>query len=254
MIDIHSHILPGLDDGPAAIEQSLAMLADASAAGSTDIVATPHCNAEFPYDPALVERTMAELAAQSGGAPKIHRGCEFKLSYDNVDQLLRQPRDYTINSHQYLLLECPDTQIGVYTDGVLRRLLDAGLAPMIAHPERHPVLQRNTDRIERWVDLGCLVQVTAMSITGGFGNQAKAAAKRLLDRGLVHVVASDAHDPSYRPARLDQAYAAVVSSYGEDAAEVLFIDNPAGIIRGLPVSGGRQTLASEAKQRRWWPF
>ena len=252
MIDLHSHILWGMDDGAADQVESLGILAAAWTAGTTDIVATPHCNAQYPYEPETVDRTLAELAEKSGGQPKVHRGCEFHLSFDNIDHLLHQPFVYTINSKQYLLKECPDFHVGRYTEGVLRRLVDAGLVPIIAHPERNPALRRKLDRVEAWVELGCLMQVTALSVTGGFGGSAKDASVRLLDRGLVHVIASDAHDVAFRHARLDEAYEAVRLCYGVDTAELLFLDNPEAIIKGLPVSGGKQTLAQPS--RKWWQF
>jgi protein-tyrosine phosphatase len=199
-----------------------------------------------------VDRTLAELAEKSGGQPKVHRGCEFHLSFDNIDHLLRQPSVYTINSKQYLLMECPDFHVGRYTEGVLRRLVDAGLVPIIAHPERNPALRRKLDRVEAWVELGCLLQVTALSVTGGFGGRAKAVSGHLLDRGLVHVIASDAHDAAHRHARLDEAYAAVRLSHGVDTAELLFLDNPEAIVKGLPVPGGKQGLTEP--RRKWWRF
>jgi protein-tyrosine phosphatase len=96
------------------------------------------------------------------------------------------------------------------------------------------------------------MQVTALSVTGGFGGSARDASVRLLDRGLVHVIASDAHDVAFRHARLDEAYEAVRLCYGVDTAELLFLDNPEAIIKGLPVPGGKQTLAQPS--RKWWQF
>ena len=106
--------------------------------------------------------------------------------------------------------------------------------------------------MEEWVELGCLVQVTALSVTGGFGGDASDACNKLLDRGLVHVVASDAHDPKHRSPNLEKACRAIRSRYGDDAAEILFTENPGNIIEGLPVSGGKQAWPGEPK--RWWRF
>jgi protein-tyrosine phosphatase len=122
----------------------------------------------------------------------------------------------------------------------------------VTHPERNPILQRKLSRVEAWVELGCLVQVTALSISGGFGRSAKSAVHKLLARGLVHLVASDAHDPRYRHPRLDEAYTVVQSRYGEDAAALLFDDNPHAVVEGLPLPGGKQVLREPAK--KWWRF
>jgi protein-tyrosine phosphatase len=252
MIDIHSHILWGVDDGAASLEDSIAMLELARETGTTDIVATPHSNGDFEYRPALVQERIQELAARTSGGPTIHRGCDFHLSFDNIDHLLENPSVYTIAGKQFLLVECPDFHVGPHTELVLRRLIDAGLVPVVTHPERNPVLQKNLDRVEQWVEIGCLVQVTALSVTAGFGSAATTACHRLLSRGLVHVVASDAHDPKHRNTRLDKARAVVCDRYGEDAAEVLFTENPRNILRGAPVIGGRQKFLGA--QKSWWQF
>jgi protein-tyrosine phosphatase len=184
MIDIHSHILWGLDDGPGTMEESVAMLRAAADGGTTEIVATPHANSTYSYQPDMVAARIAELEAIVAGTPKIHRGCELHLTFDNIERLLEQPSTYTINGTHYLLAECPACHIGSHTDSILRRLIDAGLVPIIAHPERNPVLRQDMSRLERWVDLGCLLQVTALSVAGGFGGPAKTASMRLLKRGL----------------------------------------------------------------------
>ena len=143
MVDIHSHILWELDDGSGSLEESIAMLQAARESGTTDIVATPHSNSEFAYQPDVVDQKIRELTARTGGAPKMHRGCDFHLSFDNLDHLLDQPGTYTINGKQYLLVECPDFHVGRHTETVLQRLVDAGIVPIVTHPERNQVLQRN---------------------------------------------------------------------------------------------------------------
>src|SRR5262245_46310304 len=251
MIDIHSHVVWGLDDGATGMEQSLAMLQAAANSGTTDIVATPHSNAEFLYRPELLEERMRQLAAATGGKPRIYRGCDLHLSFDNIHDVLERPARYSINGKQYLLVECPDFHVGKHTERVLRRLLDCGIVPVVTHPERNPVLQRDLSRLEEWVELGCLVQVTALSITGGFGRTACAAVCRLLDQGLVHVVASDAHDPRHRHARLDEACGIVRSRYGEVQADTLFTLNPQAIVNGGQLAGGKQAPHATAS-RHWW--
>ncbi len=253
MVDIHSHVVWGLDDGARDMEQSLAMMRAAAESGTTDIVATPHSNAEFRYEAELLEERMGRLAAATGGNPRLHRGCDLHLSVDNIDEVLERPGRYTINGKQYLLVECADFHVGKHTEGVLQRLMERGVAPIVTHPERNAVLQGKLGRVEEWVEMGCLVQVTALSICGGFGRRARAAVGRLLERGLVHVVASDAHDPEQRHARLDEAYGMVRSRYGEEAADHLFRDNPQAIIEGIPLAGGRE-MRQEGAGKPWWQF
>ena len=109
----------------------------------------------------------------------------------------------------------------------------------MTHPERNPILRKEPSRLDEWINLGCLVQVTALSVLGGFGKSAAATAHQLLSKGMVHVIASDAHDPVRRHPRLDEAFAAVAAQYGHDMAEFLFTDNPGAIIRGQFVSSDR---------------
>ena len=252
LIDVHSHVVWGVDDGSASMEDSLAMLRSASEHGTTVLVATPHSNAEYSYRQELTNSRIQELTALTGGKPRLLRGCDFHLSFDNIDVLLDQPSKYTINGKQYLLVECPDSYIGRHTESVLKRLLDACVVPIVTHPERNPILQQKLGRVEAWVELGCLVQITALSITGGFGRSAKSAAEKLLARGLVHLVASDAHDLVHRHSRLDEACAAIQLRHGEETAELLFRDNPHAVVEGLSLPGGKQILSEPAK--KWWRF
>jgi protein-tyrosine phosphatase len=253
MIDIHSHVVWGLDDGAVDMEQSLNMLRAAAQSGTTDIVATPHSNAEFAYQAEVLDHRIRELALRTGGAPRIHRGCDLHLSFDNIDEVLQGVGKYSINGKQYLLVECPDFHVGKHTEKVLHRLMECGIVPIVTHPERNPVLQEKLGRVEEWVESGCLVQVTALSISGGFGRKAHGAVGRLLERGLVHVVASDAHDPEHRHARLDEAYGIVRSRYGEEEADILFTRNPQAIIDGAQLAGGKQTREYTAA-KHWWQF
>lgn len=252
MVDIHSHIIWGVDDGPGSIEESIAMLRAADTGGTTDIVATPHASPRYSFDRDLVQQRVQELAATTNGRPRIHIGCEFHLSYDNIDHLMENLSTFTINAGQYLLVECPVFHIGSHTEIVLRRLVDAGIVPIVAHPERNPVLRREIARLEAWVELGCLLQVTALSMTGGFGGGAKSASMRLIERGLVHMVASDAHDPVNRHPRLEEARQAVGLRSGEDVADLLFNDNPRAVVEGAPLVAGKQI--SWAPPPRWYQF
>ena len=252
MVDIHSHIVWDVDDGASSLEESLEMLQVASQAGTTDIVATPHLNAQYEYQADLTGQRVAELAAKSEGKPRIHRGCEVHIGLDNMDKVLRSPASYTLNGTQYLLVELPTIQVGRHIEVVLKHLLDQGISPIVAHPERNPVLQHKLEMLEGWVELGCLMQLTALSIIGGFGGPAKTASAWILERGLAHVVASDCHDPVRRHPRLDEAFAIVRSRYGADYAVVLFRDNPRDIIEGVRLSGGKQTL--DQSSAPWWQF
>ncbi|MDP9170376.1 MAG: exopolysaccharide biosynthesis protein [Acidobacteriota bacterium] len=251
MTDIHSHILWGMDDGAPTEEVSLEMLRIAAEAGTTDIVATPHSNGEFEYQRELIDERIGQLAEKTAGIPKIHRGCDLHLSYDNIVDALENPQRYSINGGRYVLVECSDLHISGAMDKILDHLLALDLVPIETHPERNPILRKEPAKLEAWVELGCLVQVTALSVLGGFGKKAEAAAHRLLKQGMAHVVASDAHDPVQRHPRLDQAFAAVTQQYGGEIANLLFTVNPAKIVRGEYVSSDK---LPSLEARKWWQF
>jgi len=252
MTDIHSHLIWGVDDGSGSPAESVAMLSAAVESGTACIVATPHANPRYPFQHDIASQRIRDLTEATGGRPRIRLGCEFHLTFDNVDHLMENLSLYTINEKQYLLVECPDSHIGGHTETILRRIIDAGVVPIVAHPERNPILRQKLSRVEAWVESGCLLQLTALSITGGFGASARRAALHLLDRGLAHFVASDAHDSIRRHPRLAQARQFVLSRYGEDAADILFIGNPRAVVAGTPLCGGKQVAWQQPV--RWYQF
>ncbi len=240
-----------MDDGAPTEDVSLEMLRIAAESGTTDIVATPHSNGEFEYQPDLIDRRIRELTEKTAGIPKIHRGCDLHLSFDNIVEARENPRKFAIAGGRYVLVECSDLHISGSMDKILDQILAVNLVPIVTHPERNPILRRETEKLEKWVELGCLVQVTALSVLGGFGKKAEAAAHRLLGQGMVHVVASDAHDPVHRHPRLDHAFAAISEQYGPETANLLLISNPGKIVRSEYVSSERFATASP---RKWWQF
>jgi protein-tyrosine phosphatase len=230
MIDIHSHILWGVDDGASTLEESLAMLRLAADCGTTDIVATPHANSTYPFDPTVLQSRYEELATRHTGLPRVHRGCDFHLSAGNIQDAIENPVKYTVNGGRYLMVELPEMFSPTSIDQALRQLSSKGMLPVITHPERNPVLQRSPDVLQRWVDHGCFAQVTAQSLTGRFGKIAKESAWRFLRAGNIHIVASDAHDTTHRPPGLEQARDLLRKEVGEFLARCLTVDHPQAVI------------------------
>lgn len=236
MIDIHSHVLPGLDDGARNMDESLAMLRLAAATGTTDIVATPHANSEFPFDHARINELFIELTQRASGFISLHLGCDFHLSYENVADALDNVTKYTINNKQYLLVELPDLVTLSMARQGLRQLIGAGLIPILTHPERNLSLQQRLDELKHWTAEGCLVQVTGQSFLGRFGPMAKDIADKLISGGLAHFVASDAHDCVDRTTDLSGAHAYISSRHGTEYADSVCIYNPASVIAGESLS------------------
>lgn len=255
MIDIHSHVLYGLDDGARTFEESLAMLRMAAAHGTTALVATPHASPEYRFQPERIAQQMAELSAalkESGEALEIYSGCDFHLSYDNITDSIDNPNKYTINQKTYLLVEFSDLVIFRNTPDIFARLAGAGMVPVITHPERNALLRQRLEAIAAWVASGACVQVTAQSLTGGFGRHAQEFCRRLLDRGLVHFAASDGHDCERRPPCMDRARAWLAENYGDAAAETLCETNPRAAVIGGPLEAVRIEAPAPSKWYQLW--
>ncbi len=232
MVDIHCHILPEVDDGAKSWEIAIKMCQMAAADGIEHIVATPHANDEFRYNRESHANLLAQLSERVGGNPKLSLGCDFHMSFDNLKDVMDHPERYTIDSTKYLLVELSDYSVPPAVTTNLKKLIDNGLIPIITHPERNPVLRRNHARVLKWVELGCLVQVTANSMTGRWGTEALSCAEWLMKRGAVHVLASDAHGLGSRPPVLSEARTAAERIVGKAGAAALVHDNPSAIVSG----------------------
>ena len=239
LVDLHCHVLPGVDDGSPDVETSLAMLSAAAAAGTSVMIATPHQhptrypNRPEPLRAALRLLNEARDAAVAGGAtlPELHLGAEVHLDEGLIDRL-GSGELFTLAGGRYVLLELPDVFPTQSVERLLYELQVAGYVPLLAHPERIGRLAREPRLVERFVALGALTQVTAHSVSGRFGPECRALTHRLLKAGLVHVVASDAHDLVRRPTPLAAAREAVVEAYGEAEAQRLFEEGPRAILEG----------------------
>ncbi len=228
------------------------MIRMAAAHGTTALVATPHSSPEYRFQPERIAEQIAELSAACGGALELYSGCDFHLSYDNIRDSLTNPTKYTINHNIYLLVEFSDLLIFKNTPDIFARLAGAGIIPVITHPERNALLRQRLEEIAAWVASGACVQVTAQSLTGGFGRRAQEFCRMLLDRGLVHFTASDGHDCERRPPRMDQARAWLVENYGEAAAETLCVTNPQATLTGSPLE--IVSVEIERTSRKWYQF
>ncbi|MGC1618485.1 MAG: CpsB/CapC family capsule biosynthesis tyrosine phosphatase [Candidatus Acidiferrum sp.] len=232
MVDVHCHILPGLDDGPDNIEVSLSMAESAIADGITHVVATPHSSNEYHFDYSRVRALRDELQEKIGSGLLLATGCDFHLNAENLTALREDSSRFCINQHDYLLVEFNEFSIPPSMDQTLHEIQLLGLRPVITHPERNAILRTQTERIAKWVRLGCHVQVTAGSLLGVFGSGARRDAWRWVGDGLVHIVASDAHNTRNRPLKLQPAFDLVREQFGEEKARALFVENPMAAFEG----------------------
>lgn len=232
MIDIHHHLLFGLDDGATDLDTSIAMVEAAAADGITHIVCTPHANARFAFQPEVNEEKRAIIRERTNGKVTLGLGCDFHLSFDNIEDALKNPAKYTINQKQYLLVEFDDLMIPPNITEVFYELSVAGMRPIITHPERNFTIQKHPERMKDWLREGCLVQVTASSLTGRFGRTAQSLAEQFMERNWVNFLATDAHNTESRPPHMRRAYETLAKNYGEDVAERLCITNPRAVFFG----------------------
>jgi protein-tyrosine phosphatase len=232
MIDIHHHLLFGLDDGAKDLETSIAMVDAAASDGITHIVCTPHANARFPFQPEVNEERLAAIRERANDKVTLGLGCDFRLTYDNIEDALKNRTKYTINQKQYLLVEFDDLMIPPGMKDVFYEFGVANMRPIITHPERNFTIQKHPERMKDWLREGCLVQVTASSLTGRFGRGAQQLAEQFLERNWVNFLATDAHNTESRPPRMREAYEFLAKHYGEDVAERLCVANPRAVFLG----------------------
>jgi protein-tyrosine phosphatase len=239
VIDIHCHVLPGLDDGPANMPQSLAMAGAAVASGTTVMVATPHIDTTWRVRPHMIPERVAALQAvlrEEGVELEIRTGAEIALSRladlspDELDAL-------RLGGGPYLLLECPLSPTAGDFDALLLRIGAREESIVLAHPERAPLFQQEPERLERLVEEGFLCSLTAGSLRGAFGGPVRAFSIELLREGLVHTLSSDAHDELNRRPGIGDALTSIESDLPGISSQNEWLTTlaPAAILAGEPI-------------------
>jgi protein-tyrosine phosphatase len=240
VIDIHSHILPGVDDGARSVAEALKMAEIAAADGIEQMVCTPHMFNGLSRNPQAteVEKRVEELQKAIGSGLTVLPGNEVHFSID-IASHVGTNRISTLNRQNYVLIEFPTLNVPRSAPKRLKQLSTLGVHPILVHPERNIEIQSRPSLVAELMEQGTLIQVTAMSVTGKFGLPAKTCVDVLLKHRCVHFIASDAHRPEKRPPVLSAARDAAAEIIGEEAARRLVVDNPRAVIEG-------QTIVPEA--------
>jgi protein-tyrosine phosphatase len=235
MIDIHCHLLPGIDDGPPTLEAAMALAAALVEDGVTQVVCTPHVfPGRFENRRSSIAEDFTRFAAlvlEAGLQLELFWAGEVRLTPEVLDllRLGELPMLGQAGTVKTMLLELPDGQVPLGAEQFVRRLMGAGIRPVVAHPERNRMVMDHPERIRSLVDEGCALQLTAGSLLGEFGQRAQATAQALLDAGWVQAVASDAHNLAGRRPRMKPAAQWLTRHYGAEAAHQLTVSGPASL-------------------------
>ncbi len=235
MVDIHSHILPEVDDGPKSWDVCVAMCQNAAADGITHMVASPHANDRYHYNREYLQGLVAHLQELVGESPRLLLGCDFHLSYENLQDAFVNPSRYVIGTTHYMLVEFSNYSVPQNTTDTFSKLGDRGITPVITHPERNPILRESLQRVVEWAEQGCIVQMTGSALTGFWGDRSRRAAEWLLEHQAVHVLATDAHDLEKRVPILSTGRDAAAEIVGIEVAEALVTTNPNAIVNDQPL-------------------
>jgi protein-tyrosine phosphatase len=242
MIDLHCHVLPGIDDGAKSLAESIAMCRAAATAGCEALVATPHQRRGVWWNGDLktLEALRAELRAAVAPEIQVYSGGEIHVDRELLSEVARlQAGEETgilpLAGSRYLLLEFAASWTAQSAADLIHELIVTGWRPVLAHPELISFLAEDEAVIAHLVSLGATTQVTAMSLTGDFGRRAQLFVRRLVDRGLAHFVASDSHDLLRRPPGLARAFATLKERWGEATARALTTDNPRAVVEDRPL-------------------
>lgn len=260
MVDIHCHILPETDDGATSLEESVAMCRAAAADGIKTIVATPHMfdGVHHAPDRQTIRRKIAQVMEAAGNCVEIVPGGEVRYSYEIFQEAEDPNTRIRLNGSSYMLLEFPFQSLPPNIEMTIFQILNAGITPVIAHPERNKRIQQNPKLLVDLIERGAFAQLDAGSLTKSFGPEAYQSAKRMVEAGVAHFIATDAHHQDRRRPLLSAAVAAATDIGGEEYARAMVEENPAALIRDRAIpyqlDPDVDALLGRRKKKSWFAF
>lgn len=251
MIDIHSHILFGVDDGPKTIEDTIRIVEKAAKEGITDIIATPHAFSPHYHVPKEEIEGQIRLLTEclrAGGYPiNLHTGQEVRVHEHIIEKIMRGEA-LTLAGSRYLLLELPSQTIPLYTVDVIQSMLENKVLPIIAHPERNRAIAEKPARLERLIRHGAFAQVNAGSLSGQFGKSVQRLSIQLIEANLIHTYGSDVHGTKARPLLFNEGLSYLEKKKKHDSIAIL-LENSKRILNDKPLIVQDPEIPAVKK---WW--
>ena len=259
MVDIHCHILPETDDGSVSLEESVEMCRLAAEDGITTIVATPHMfdGVHKTPDRETILRRIDAVMKATGHTIEIVPGGEVRYSHEIFDESRDPLSRIRLNGGSYMLLEFPFQMVPPNIENTIFQILNAGITPVIAHPERNKRLQKHPEILASLIDRGAFSQLDAGSLTGGFGAESLDSARKLLRGGMAHFIATDAHHAGRRRPNLTDAVLIAAEIVGLEAARMMVEANPRALIqdKGIPFQPEPDLDAMTGRSgKKWYQF
>ena len=253
--DLHTHILPGLDDGATDSEVAQQMLKMAAESGTTELYATPHL-ISGSWQPPWAEilhrtETLNRHAVKNGLGVRVLPGAEVAMDWSLLD-LLPTPGPYCLGGSRFILVELPLGSLPNYADDFLFTLQTRDFLPILAHPERNPDVKKNPQLLQRWLERGIYAQLNASSLTGTMGSRTQATAEALLDYGGIHFIGSDAHGVGVRRPDLQPVAQRLTELLGPAGARLLLNDNPRQLLAGRPEAITTAKSLPRPQPKRGW--
>lgn len=255
MIDLHCHLLPGIDDGARDVNEALAMARAAYENGIRYSIVTPHIHpGRYDNSVQTIARSVAqfEIALSKAGIPlKLGMAAEVRLSPEILPMLENDEIPFLgqVDGFRVMLLEFPHSHIPPGADRMVQKLLDMNVRPLIAHPERNKDVMRKYSKIEPFIEMGCFLQLTASAVAGRFGKASHKRALQLLGSDAFMMLATDAHNLKARYPELREGYEAAVELVGPDEARKLVLHNPMKVVRSQFVDEGDRLATAMLKMR-----
>ncbi len=260
MVDIHCHVLPETDDGAVSLDESVAMCRAAAADGIKIIVATPHMfdGVNTAPDSETIRRKIAMVMAACGNCVRIVPGGEVRYSYEIFQEAENPNARIRLNRSSYMLLEFPFHSVPPNIEMTIFQIMNAGITPIIAHPERNKRIQEKPRVLADLIERGAYAQIDAGSLTKSFGPEAYHIAKRIIESGLGHFIATDAHHQDRRRPVLSAAAMIAADWGGEEYAQAMVCENPEAMIndRAIPyqLDHDLDALLGKSKKKSWFAF